>query len=64
MPLISYTIIHRDAVLTSEESELLIKWAKAIQIKMTPVSELESVIEFKKKWLKIKNGILEIPFAE
>lgn len=33
MPLISYTIIHRDAVLTSEESELLIKWAKAIQIK-------------------------------
>lgn len=33
MPLISYTIIHRDAVLSNEESELLINWAKAIQIK-------------------------------
>ena len=33
MPLISYTIIHRDAVLSKEESELLINWAKAIQTK-------------------------------
>lgn len=33
MPLISYTIIHRDAVLSNEDSELLINWAKAIQTK-------------------------------
>ncbi len=33
MPLISYTIIYRDAVLSNEDSELLINWAKAIQTK-------------------------------
>ena len=37
MPLSSYTIIHKEAVLNSEEKRLLIDWAKALfqQIKAT-----------------------------
>ena len=31
MPLTSYTLIHRDAVLTPEESDALIKWADAVR---------------------------------
>ena len=31
MPLESYTLIHKDAVLTHEEAETLIKWSKQIE---------------------------------
>jgi Haem-binding domain len=31
MPLISYRLIHRDAILSEEETELLINWAKVIK---------------------------------
>ncbi|HWA86375.1 MAG TPA: heme-binding domain-containing protein [Opitutus sp.] len=31
MPLASYTLLHRDAVLTADESDALIKWADALR---------------------------------
>jgi hypothetical protein len=34
MPLSSYTLIHRDAQLSKEESELLITWAKSLEQKI------------------------------
>ncbi len=33
MPLFSYTLVHRDAILSSEEIEIIKNWAKAIQKK-------------------------------
>jgi hypothetical protein len=34
MPLSSYTIIHRDAVLSKQDADLLIQWASALQHKI------------------------------
>lgn len=31
MPLTSYTLIHKDAILTSEEKNAVIDWAKSVQ---------------------------------
>jgi hypothetical protein len=41
MPLSSYTLIHKEAKLTKEENELLIKWARALSYQINPYQKEE-----------------------
>jgi hypothetical protein len=44
MPLWSYTLVHKDAVLTTREKELMISWSKALQDSMKAKYPLDSLI--------------------
>lgn len=47
MPLKSYTIVHRDAILTDEEKQALYDWSQAIQDSMKAKYPLDSLIRKK-----------------
>ncbi len=48
MPLSSYTFIHRDAILSTEQKETLINWTKNIRRQMEATYSMDSLVRQKK----------------
>lgn len=48
MPLSSYTLVHKDAVLTQQQKEALLNWSKSIRVQMEATYPKDSLISKRK----------------